>query len=794
MKEFISDELFEETDNKDELKNRLFDYLAHWKWFILSIVLCMAGAWIYLRYATPFYNVSATIMIKDNKKGSCNSDMVVLEDMGFLSSGGSIDNEIEILRSKSLIKQAINDLAIYATYTTKGHIGSRDLYNESPIAMEMSPSDLEKLKYGFSFEAILQRDSSLDISGNIGGKNVTTHLKRLPVLLDTPVGTLTLSLRPGTGVIYGETIHITATPPPAMAKAYLSALSIVPTTNTTSIANISIQTTNKQRGEDFVNKLIEVYNRDANNDKNLVATKTARFIDERIKIINLELGSTEAELESFKRNAGLTSMSDAQTFVQESSDFEKKRLDIGTQLNLMEYLRDYINNPTNQDAAIPSNVGVYDATLSALINRYNEMILERNRLLRASSENNPVIIRKNSDLIAMRTNIKSAINSVYKGLTISKRDIDRQAGKYSSRISEAPTQERALTGISRQQEIKAGLYLMLLQKREENSIALAATADNAKIIDTATANDSPIAPNYPLIRMIAFVAGLLIPILIITLVNFFRFRIEGHADVEKLTRLPILCDIPLSPNQQIGNTPIVVKENANDLMSEVFRSLRTNLQFILGKPENKVILVTSTISGEGKTFTSCNLGISLALLGKKVVIVGLDIRKPKLAENFGYSRQHQEGITRFLSDDSTNLHSLLLPAPDCPDLWLLPAGATPPNPSELLARPSLDKAIAELSREFDYIVLDTAPAGMVTDTLILSRVANATVYVCRADYTYKSDFELINRLKKENKLPEMAIVINGVDMKKKKYGYYGYGKKYGYGRKYGYGYEEKDKD
>lgn len=796
MKEFISEESFEETDNKNELKNLLFSYLIYWKWFVLSIILCWAGAWIYLRYATPVYNVSATIMIKDDKKGSRASEMLALEDMGFLSAGGSIENEMEILRSKSLIGQAVTALKIYATYTTKGHIGSRDLYTDSPIAIEMSPADLNKLKTGFNFEVVLQPDSTLDINGNIGGKDISTHIPKLPILLDTPAGRLTLSLRPNTPPIYSENIYINITPPLQMAKAYLAALSIAGTSNTTSIANISIQTTNKQRGEDFVNKLIEVYNRDASNDKKLIATKTAEFIDERIVIINRELGSTEAELENFKRSAGLTSMSDATTFVQENSEYEKKRLDIGTQLNLMEYLRDYIDNRANQDAVIPSNVGVHDVSLSALINKYNEMILERNRLLRTSSESNPVIVRKNNDLSAMRTNIKSAINSVYEGLMISKEDIDRQASKYSNRIDQAPTQERALTGIARQQEIKAGLYMMLLQKREENSIALAATADNAKIIDAATANDHPIAPNYSLIRMIAVVVGLLIPIVIITLVNFFRFRIEGRADVEKLTRIPIICDVPADYTQSKSpQSSIVVKENENSMMSEVFRSMRTNLQFILGKKENNVILITSTISGEGKTFISCNLGISLALLGKRVVIVGLDIRKPKLAEYFGFEQRHLEGITSFLADDSIDLHSLLLPVQASSNLWLLPSGSVPPNPAELLARPSLEKAVALLAEEFDYVILDTAPVGMVTDTLVVSRVANASIYICRADYSYKSDFELINELKKENKLPEMSIVINGINMKKKKYGYYyGYGKKYGYGKRYGYGYGYGEKE
>lgn len=788
MKEFISEELFEETDNKKELKNILFNYLIYWKWFILSVVVCLAGTWIYLRYATPVYDVNATIMIKDNKEEN-RSNNLNLENIGFLPAIGNINNEIEILHSKYLIKQAILRLKTYASYITKGHIGSRDLYTESPICAEMDSAQLEKLNYGFSFEIILHKNNTLNFTENIGGKEIARHIRKLPTIIKTSAGTIILSFRPETRPIYDEVIYVSITPPIQVAKEYLGNLSVVQTNATTSIANINFHTTNKKRGEDFVNKLIEVYNTDANNDKNQIAIKTAQFINERIAIINRELGSTEAELEDFKRNAGLTNISDAQMYVQESADYDKKHLDVGTQLNLIDYLKNYINNQANTDAVIPSNVGVNDITLSALINKYNEQIIERNRLLHTSSENNPLIVNLNNSITTMRTDIKAAINSTYKSLLISKQDIDRQVSKYSNRISNAPTQERALTSISRQQEIKAGLYLMLLQKREENSIALAATADNAKIIDAAIANDFPISPNYSLIRTIAFVIGLLIPIIVITLINFFRFRIEGHSDVEKLTSIPILGDIPFSQDMEKEDSAIVVKENDNNLMSEAFRSVRTNLQFILGKAENKVILFTSTVSNEGKTFVSSNLAVSLALLGKKVVIVGLDIRKPKLAEYFGFTHK-KEGITHFLADSNVDLHSMLLSVNASNNLRILPAGMIPPNPAELLARPTLEKAIEQLRGEFDYIILDSAPVGMVTDPLIASRVADITVYICRADYSYKTDFELINKLKKENKLPEMSIIINAVDMKNKKYGYYyGYGKKYGYG--YGYGHEHK---
>lgn len=522
-----------------------------------------------------------------------------------------------------------------------------------------------------------------------------------------------------------------------------------------------------------------------------MAQNTARFIDERISVINQELGTTEQELESFKREAGLTDLSsDAQLAVSEQSAYEKLCVENGTQLNLVQYLSEYIQKPENATATLPANVGLNDETLSDLIAQYNALILERNRLLRTSSETNPVVRRLESNIQDMRAGILTTIASVRKGLLITKADLDRQAGKYAGRISNAPAQERRFVSIQRQQEIKAGLYLMLLQKREENNIALAATANNAKIIDDALADDFPISPNKKIIYMAAFVLGLGIPVAIIYILNLLSYRIEGRADVERLTNVSIIGDVPLNDSED--KHAIAVRENDNDIMAETFRSLRTNLLFMLGDPDRKVILVTSTMSGEGKTFIASNLAVSLALLGKKVIIVGLDIRKPGLNKVFRIHHK-EKGITGFLSaPQSTDLRSMILPSEVSDNLHVLPGGAIPPNPTELLARKSLDDAIELLKKDYDYVVLDTAPIGMVTDTQLIARVADISVYVCRADYTHKNDYQLINELYANKRLPGLCTVINGLDMKKKKYGYYyGYGKYgryYGYGKKYGYGY------
>lgn len=792
MKEETYDDLFEEKEEKTNWQAMLFKYIIRWPWFIISVIFCLVCAWLYLKVTTPVYNINASIIIKDDKKGgNTGNDLNAFEDLGIISSSKNIDNEIEILRSKSLIKDVVSELGLYISYSGEGRFQKPDLYGSSPVFVHFLPEDAERLKAPILLTVNYQSGNQIDVTATINGNTVNKHFTELPAVLSGEAGTLTFTSNPAAPITGSGSVDVSIVNPLSVAKGYRSALSIEPTSKTTSVVTVSIKNTNKKRGEDFINKLVEIYNKNANNDKNEVAQNTARFIDERISFINQELGTTEQELESFKREAGLTDLSsDAQLAVSEQSAYEKLCVENGTQLNLVQYLSEYIQKPENATATLPTNVGLNDETLSDLIAQYNALILERNRLLRTSSETNPVVRRLENNIQDMRAGILTTIASVRKGLLITKADLERQAGKYAGRISNAPAQERRFVSIQRQQEIKAGLYLMLLQKREENNIALAATANNAKIIDDALADDFPISPNKKIIYMAAFVLGLGIPIAIIYILNLLSYRIEGRADVERLTNVSIIGDVPLNDSED--KHAIAVRENDNDIMAETFRSLRTNLLFMLGDPDKKVILVTSTMSGEGKTFIASNLAVSLALLGKKVIIVGLDIRKPGLNKVFRIHHK-EKGITGFLSaPQSTDLRSMILTSEVSNNLHVLPGGAIPPNPTELLARKSLDDAIELLKKDYDYVVLDTAPIGMVTDTQLIARVADISVYVCRADYTHKNDYQLINELYANKRLPGLCTVINGLDMKKKKYGYYyGYGKYgryYGYGKKYGYGY------
>lgn len=799
--EIVNERQCETEDEKIDIQQLLFKYIIHWPWFVGAVLVCLIGAWIYLRMATPVYNISATVLIKDDKKGGNTGSMVGLEELGLsglISSSQNIDNELEVLRSKTLVKEVINLLNLYVSYIDEDGFPSKNMYKTSPVLVSLTPQEAEKLTDPMVVEMALYGEGGLDVNVTVGDKEYQKHFEKLPAVFPMDEGTLaffqspdSLSLKKDTMEASSNIRHITAKikSPMKVARAYCENLKIEPTSKTTSVAVISLKNSSLQRGQDFINQLLEMYNRNTNNDKNEIAQKTAEFIDERINIISKELGSTEANLENFKRNAGITDLtSEAQIALTGNAEYEKKRVENRTQISLIEDLRKYIRG--NEYEVLPGNIGLQDPGLVATIERYNEMLVERKRLLRTSTENNPTIINLDTSIRAMKSNVQATLDGSLKGLLITKADLEREASRFSRRISDAPGQERQFVSIARQQEIKAGLYLMLLQKREENAIALAATANNAKIIDEAIADDIPVSPKRRMIYLIALVLGVGIPVGIIYLIGLTKFKLEGRADVEKLTTIPIVGDIPLTDEKNEKDGSIAVFENQNNLMSETFRNIRTNLQFML-QNDKKVILVTSTVSGEGKSFISANLAISLSLLGKKVVIVGLDIRKPGLNKVFRLSTK-EKGITLYLANPETDLMSLVQPSDINQNLYILPGGTVPPNPTELLARDGLDKAIEILKKSFDYVILDTAPVGMVTDTLLIGRVADLSLYVCRADYTHKVEYTLINELAEEKKLPNLCTVINGVDLKRRKYGYYygygKYGKYYGYGKRYGYGY------
>ena len=790
----------EEQEESLNLRALLVKYLIYWPWFIASVIICLGCAFLYLRFQTPVYNATASVLIKEtdprNKAMTqANGAVAALQDISGFSMTSNFDNEVEILKSRTLIKKVVSELSLYIQHSKDQTFGyDIPLYRNTPVKVYITPEEADKLQGGAKLNMTYSPQGKLSLTAsymlNQEKAEITASFDSLPAVLPTPVGVFSFTRNDSVTLKEPVKLNVWVASPTAVAQSYAQNLSVSPTSKTTTIAQLSIKNTHKQRAVDFINRLVTIYNQDANDEKNEVAEKTAQFIEERIGIINAELGAAENQLATFKQQAGLTDLSsDAQLALQESSKYEQLRVENATQIQLVEFLKTYINQEENANEVLPANVGLKDQNLSTVIEQYNTMIIERKRLLRTSSESNPAIINMNTGIEAMRRSVQTTVESVLKGLYIAKADIDKQTSKFEARINKAPQQEKEFLTIARQQEIKAALYTMLLQKREENAITLASTATNGRIIEEALAGAAPIAPRKLIIVLAALVIGLGLPIGLVFLRDLLKYKIESREDVQKITHAPILGELPRCDTKTSGS--IVIQENKNNMMEECFRSLRTSLLFMLEKGQ-QVVLFSSTQPGEGKSFVAGNTAVSLAFLGKKVLIMGMDIRKPGLNKVFRLGNR-AIGITNYLSDPGhVNLLDMVQHSDISPNLDILPGGPVPPNPTELVAREHLDHAIEELRKHYDYIILDTAPIAMIADTTIIGRVADMCVYVCRADVTPKEGFEYINTLQKEKKFKKIATVINDIDMSKRKHSYgYGYGKKYGYGYGYGYGYENK---
>lgn len=798
----------QEQEEKSAIDFQLIytNLILNWKWFVLSLIVCLGLGYLYLRYATPAYQASTKVLIKDDddskRRGSLGSSMIQsAANLGFMSNSNGIDNEIEILSAHDLAQLAVHDMKIYVNYYHKSAFKDPLVYKEQEVSVDLDLPHLKKLNAPIKL-SIEKEGTKYHVKGTYNlpidafsfEKETSEFEKtfdRLPATISTRVGTLTFTPSKIYKLEDGEVLKAVIVSPEMAAKQYTKNLTVSQTSKTTTIAELVLNDENPQRALDYLNTLLKVYNRQANEDKNEIAYRTEQFINNRLQKINAELGNTEGQLESYKkRNKVIEMKLNATATIANSDAYAQKLQDANTQVELLNELGKYMNEPGNKYQPIPSNVGLTDESSTELINQYNKIALDRNNALHAASETSPTVTPLTAQLDALTTSIKRAMRQAKLGMEIQRNSIAKQAAEYAGQISNSPEQERVLTQIGRQQEVKSGLYLMLLEKREENSISLAATADKGKIID-APSFIGKVSPKSSIIMLIALVLGLAIPAGILFLIEFFKYKIEGHEDVIKLTQIPVIADIPVASDaaKKEGKADIVVHQNVNNLMEEIFRGLRTNIQFIL-KSDEKVIMFTSSTSGEGKTFVASNIGISLALLGKKVIMVGLDIRKPRLAELFQIDNHHN-GITNLIVRDHNSwedIQNQILSSGVNSKLDLLMAGPVPPNPGELVTRASLDDIINQLKQHYDYIILDTAPVGLVNDSLQLGRLADLCVYVCRADYTPKASFGMINGLNAEKKLPNMCIVLNGVDLSKKKHSfYYGVGKYGKYGKYGNYG-------
>ena len=764
--------------------------VLNWHWFLLSLIICVCGALIYLRFAEPVYQVSARMLVKNNndsKKKSASQMLSDVEDLGYLNNSSGIENEVEVLRSRLLLRDVVKDLKLYTEYRREDGLKDVIVYKNQPFSIDLDPEHLDSLDIAYLESSqwlkmeVWREGTNYMISGTqkVGAGDPVPfqhRAKSLPDTIKTRLGTLTMTAVPGKKLEEGQVYIVTISPPMQVATSYLSRLTIKPTTKRTDIALLTLKDNNYRRGVDVLRQLSICYNRQANAEKNAVAMRTEEFINDRMAKIDKELGSTEEEIQQFKQQNAVTSLSDASQSVQMSNEFSARLSEANSQVQMLDYMREYVNNPGNKYQIIPSNVGVSDGATTSLINNYNQAVQDRNRLLMSASEEAPQVKTLTATIDELQRSIQTALLQARSSADIRRQGIQSQFAKFQGRVSAAPIQERVLNQVGRQQDVKSTLYMLLLQKREENSIALAATADNGKLVDEPL-NEGKVSPKNLIIILVAVLLGLLIPALCLWIISLFRYKIEGHEDLARLTDLPIIADVAVASENVKDKAGIVVQANKNNQIDEIFRSMRTNIQFML-QGDQKVILFTSSISSEGKTFNAANLAVSFALLGKKVILCGLDIRKPALGRLFDIS-DRSKGITPLLTLDKvsqTALNDQILSSGTNANLDLLLAGPVPPNPTELLARDSFRQIVDMLRAQYDYVIFDTAPVGIVTDTLQIGQHADITVYVCRADYTHKSAVGLLNTLAKDQKLPNPCVILNGIDMSRRKYSYY-----YGYG-------------
>ncbi len=770
----------------------LLECLSHWKWFILSLFVVLGLAVFYTLRQVPTYNVQALVLMID--KWSKSESDVLTQSLGITSGVESIFTEMEIMRSRTIIKKVVEDLDLYVSYNSKGQLRNTPLYNNTPIVVRPdSTTDVNQLETTIDISV---SKPTIDNFRNIKvvytfedeKKVLTFDEVSLPIKLHLPaVGTYIVEQVPGYDDNTDE-ILVEVNNPMNVAKTISKELKISQYDKNSLLLAVSYNTPVPKMGIDIMNRMVYYYNEDGVAEKNRAANNTELFINNRLVAIQKELNTVEQEVEQYRTQRGLTDLSsEAQMYLHQTGESDKERSELDVQLSLVEYVESYLSNPANTYSPIPS-LGIADAGLSSTINEYNKTVAEREKLLNTSSESNPIVQEYSQNILAVKANVLQGVASTRKSIELRKKDIGRQEEEIERKIRNVPQYERELTDIMRQQRIKENLFVFLLEKREENALTQTLAVGDARMIDEPT-NAGIVAPQKSKIFFIAFVIALLIPGIIIFLKRMMFPSFYDKIELERLTSIPILAELPHNDEE---NNFFVVKEKSNGTPSELFRLLRNNIQFLFAASDKKVVMVTSSVSQEGKTFVSSNLAISFALTGKRVLLIGLDIRRPKAAHYFGLS--NRVGIVNYLSGQERNIDNLIHPS-KFNNLDIMPGGPIPPNPNELLLKTSLDELFAELRKRYDYIVVDSAPVGLVSDSFLIDRVVDVNLFVTRAGYTSCNHVKALNGLVNTGRLKDATyLCINDVDMTTRTYSYRRYGYSYGtdtYGS-YGYGDEVKE--
>lgn len=777
MKEFqgYNQEIpFDHTD-KIDIRQEIDKYGVYWMWFVIGVFIALIAAFFYIKFTPPQYNASAYIMIKDNLKSGISEELKAVADLGIVGTGSTNnpENEIFIIKSRKIVGIMVDSLDLNIRYFQEGRVNTIETYTDSSIKLEFVHKDALFHSLDTTFVVSFLDNDNLQLKDIEGDVLKEVHFNE--IVESTELGNFKIikNSLPKKSTSDLQDVLVVIKPRKHVVSEYASRIQISSISDNSSILHLSVTDPNKNKAEHILDELIKQYNLDAVIDKNIISNKTKDFIDDRLNSVGLELGLIQDSLKEYKNEFGISGLTkEVELAIESISDRDAVIIQLETKLNLINWAQQFIDNQSNKDEIFPTNIGFTDENNSASINKINELILEKQKLKATVGDKNPNLIALENQIKVLKGNLKSSLDNLKESAKIQLKRANEEAKKGQNKVTQIPSIERGIVDIQRQKIIYSELYSYLLKKKEEIAISLAVTVPNAKIIDVAFGSDSPVSPNKKIIYLIAIALGLFFPFLIIYIKMLLDTKFHNRKDIEDVLSIPYLGDIPHSEYVD----KVIVKKDTRTSTAEAFRILRTNLSFMLPKTskdsKGKVIFLTSTISGEGKSFVSINLAATLALTDKKVLLLGLDLRAPKITEYLGIA--DRKGVTNYILDDSLHIDDLKFTIPDLEHVDIISSGLIPPNPSELLSNDRVQELFEIVKKEYDYIIADTAPISLVTDTLLIANFADIFLYVARANFLDKKMLIVPKKLYEEKKLPNLAIVLNDTDSER------GYGYGYGY--------------